>query len=62
MGLIDCPACSGTVSYEASSCPHCGKPYPGKIKFESKFSDFEKYFMIFVIVFLVVFWIGIIIF
>ena len=29
MGLINCPACDGKVSYEASSCPHCGKPHPG---------------------------------
>lgn len=26
MALIKCPACGGTVSENASSCPHCGEP------------------------------------
>lgn len=24
--VIKCPACSGSVSSEAASCPHCGQP------------------------------------
>jgi hypothetical protein len=24
--LVTCPACGGSISPEAFSCPHCGKP------------------------------------
>lgn len=26
--LIDCPACSGQLSFQAQICPHCGNPNP----------------------------------
>ena len=26
MALATCPDCGGTVSTEATSCPHCGRP------------------------------------
>ena len=28
MPLFNCPICNGTVSQEASTCPHCGHPNP----------------------------------
>lgn len=30
MAAIECPDCSGTVSNVAETCPHCGRPSPGK--------------------------------
>jgi predicted nucleic-acid-binding Zn-ribbon protein len=63
MGLITCPACGGTVSYEAFSCPHCGKPHPGKIEVQAPgIGDFEKYFFIFAVGFLIFAWIVILFF
>ena len=29
MALSECPACGGTVSEEAATCPHCGHPIQG---------------------------------
>ena len=26
MALVKCPECTGTVSDQAASCPHCGRP------------------------------------
>ena len=46
MGLITCPACGGTVSYDAFSCPHCGKPHPGKVEVQPEDDVIHKYFMI----------------
>ena len=28
--LAACRECSGTVSHQATQCPHCGAPYPAK--------------------------------
>lgn len=30
MALLDCPDCSGKVSDQAPTCPHCGRPMPKK--------------------------------
>lgn len=30
MALVGCPDCSKKVSSEASACPFCAKPHPGK--------------------------------
>ncbi|WP_139112740.1 zinc ribbon domain-containing protein [Hoeflea olei] len=30
MAAIACPDCGNTVSDSAETCPHCGRPQPGK--------------------------------
>ena len=36
--VIECPACKGTVSLNAKSCPHCGEVNPGNDVVDNFFS------------------------
>ena len=59
MALIPCHECSGQVSDHARTCPHCGAPVIATIKRKQKAVLIELGVRLgFVVVIIIVFWIG----
>ena len=52
--LGKCSACSGTISKQAETCPHCGQPKPNNPYIPTKISEMEGNMKTFSIIFRVI--------